>query len=85
MDTLLCKRYCFPPFVCKGEGCNLTEQQQQTFLRYALLSGVLADIDCGIIGSYVPDLPADATTIVLAGGVYQAVISGSRFLKRRHV
>jgi zinc transport system permease protein len=38
---------------------------------------------CGLALSYEPDLPAGATTIVIAGGVYLLVVLGLRLLKVR--
>lgn len=72
MDTLLCKRYYFSPFICKGKGCNLTDQQQQTFPQYALLTGILASIACGIIGSYV----VARRITYIAGGIAHSVLAG---------
>lgn len=37
----------------------------------------------GLVFSYGPDLPAGATTIVLAGAVYLATVLGSRFIRAR--
>jgi zinc transport system permease protein len=50
----------------------LTDIQQQTFLQYALVTGVLASIACGIIGSYV----VTRRITYIAGGIAHSVLAG---------
>jgi zinc transport system permease protein len=50
----------------------LTDLQQQTFLQYALLTGILASIACGIIGSYV----VTRRITYIAGGIAHSVLAG---------
>jgi len=50
----------------------LIDLQQQTFLQYALLTGVLAGIACGIIGSYV----VTRRITYIAGGIAHSVLAG---------
>ena len=50
----------------------ITDLQQQTFLQYALLTGVLASIACGIIGSYV----VTRRITYIAGGIAHSVLAG---------
>jgi zinc transport system permease protein len=52
----------------------------QLMLVSAVLSAVLTT--AGLALSYAPDLPAGATTIVLAGTVYVLVVIGSRLPRR---
>lgn len=46
--------------------------QQQTFLQYALLTGVLASIACGVIGSYV----VTRRITYIAGAIAHSVLAG---------
>ena len=46
--------------------------QQQTFLQYALLTGVLASIACGIIGSYV----VTRRITYIAGAIAHSILGG---------
>lgn len=59
-----------------GEGTPMgefiTDLQQQTFLQYAVLTGVLASIACGIIGSYV----VTRRITYIAGGIAHSVLAG---------
>ena len=50
----------------------LADLQQHAFLQYALLTGVLAGIPCGIIGSYV----VTRRITYLAGAVAHSVLAG---------
>lgn len=50
----------------------LIDIQQQTFLQYALLTGVLASIACGIIGSYV----VTRRITYIAGAIAHSVLGG---------
>jgi len=50
----------------------LIDLQQQTFLQYALVTGVLASIACGIIGSYV----VTRRITYIAGGIAHSVLAG---------
>jgi len=50
----------------------ITDLQQQTFLQYALLTGILASIACGIIGSYV----VTRRITYIAGGIAHSVLAG---------
>ena len=50
----------------------LIDLQQQTFLQYALLTGVLASIACGIIGSYV----VARRITYIAGAIAHSVLGG---------
>ncbi len=50
----------------------LTDLQQQSFLQYALLTGALASIACGIIGSYV----VTRRITYIAGGIAHSVLAG---------
>ena len=50
----------------------LIDIQQQTFLQYALVTGVLASIACGIIGSYV----VTRRITYIAGGIAHSVLAG---------
>ena len=49
-----------------------TDLSQQTFLRYALLTGLLASVACGIIGSYV----VTKRITYIAGGLAHSVLAG---------
>jgi zinc transport system permease protein len=49
-----------------------TDLQQQTFLQYALLTGVLAAVACGVIGSYV----VTRRITYIAGGLAHSVLAG---------
>ena len=49
-----------------------TDLPQYTFLQYALLTGVLASIACGIIGSYV----VTRRISYIAGGIAHSVLAG---------
>ena len=49
-----------------------TDLQQYTFLQYALLTGVLASIACGLIGSYV----VTRRISYIAGGISHIVLAG---------
>ena len=57
----------------------------QMMLLSALLSAIFTTM--GLAFSYGPDLPAGATTILIAAGVYVAVKVVSKYLKRtvKHV
>ena len=46
--------------------------QQQTFLQYALLTGILAGIACGVVGSYV----VTRRITYIAGGIAHSVLAG---------
>ena len=46
--------------------------QQQTFLQYALLTGILASIACGVVGSYV----VTRRITYIAGGIAHSVLAG---------
>ncbi len=50
----------------------LIDLHQQTFLQYALLTGILASIACGIIGSYV----VSRRITYIAGGIAHTVLAG---------
>ncbi len=50
----------------------LVDLQQQTFLQHALLTGILASIACGIIGSYV----VTRRITYVAGGIAHSVLAG---------
>jgi zinc transport system permease protein len=50
----------------------LIDLQQQTFLQYALLTGVFASIACGVIGSYV----VTRRITYIAGGIAHSVLAG---------
>ena len=50
----------------------ITDLQQQTFLQYALLTGVLASIACGVIGSYV----VTRRITYIAGSLAHSVLGG---------
>ncbi len=50
----------------------LIDIQQQTFLQYALMTGVLASIACGIIGSYV----VTRRITYIAGAIAHSVLGG---------
>ena len=50
----------------------IADLQQQTFLQYALLTGVLASIACGVIGSYV----VTRRITYIAGGIAHSVLAG---------
>jgi len=50
----------------------ITALQQQAFLQYALLTGILAGIACGIVGSYVVTRRITA----IAGGIAHSVLAG---------
>lgn len=50
----------------------LIDLQQQTFLQYAVLTGFLASIACGIIGSYV----VTRRITYIAGGIAHSVLAG---------
>lgn len=50
----------------------LTDLQQYAFLRNALLTGLLASIACGIIGSYV----VTRRITYIAGGIAHSVLAG---------
>jgi zinc transport system permease protein len=49
-----------------------TDLQQQTFLQYALLTGVLASVACGVIGSYV----VTRRITYIAGGIAHSILAG---------
>ena len=49
-----------------------TALQQQAFLQYALLTGILAGIACGIVGSYV----TTRRITYIAGGIAHSVLAG---------
>lgn len=49
-----------------------TDLQRYTFLQYALLSGLLASIACGVVGSYV----VARRITYLAGGIAHCVLGG---------
>jgi len=51
----------------------------QMMVLSAILTALLTSL--GLFVSYGPDLPAGATTIVLAGAVYLAVVCASRFIR----
>lgn len=51
----------------------------QMMVFSAILTALLTSL--GLFVSYGPDLPAGATTIVLAGAVYLAVVCASRFIR----
>jgi len=51
----------------------------QMMVLSAILTALLTSL--GLFVSYGPDLPAGATTIVLAGAVYLAVVYASRFIR----
>ncbi len=50
----------------------ITDIHQQTFLQYALLTGILASIACGIIGSYV----VTRRISYIAGAIAHSVLGG---------
>lgn len=50
----------------------ITDLQQQTFLQYALLTGLLASVACGVIGSYV----VTRRITYIAGGIAHSVLAG---------
>ncbi len=50
----------------------LADLQQQTFLQYALLTGILASVACGVIGSYV----VTRRITYVAGGIAHSVLAG---------
>lgn len=50
----------------------LLDLQQQTFLQYAVLTGLLASIACGIIGSYV----VTRRITYIAGAIAHSVLAG---------
>ena len=50
----------------------LADLQQHTFLQYALLTGILASIACGIVGSYV----VVRRITYIAGSVAHSVLAG---------
>jgi zinc transport system permease protein len=50
----------------------LIDIQQQTFLQYALVTGILASIACGVIGSYV----VTRRITYIAGGIAHSVLAG---------
>ena len=57
--------------------------QRQTFLQYALLTGVLASVACGIIGSYV----VTRRITYIAGAIAHSVLGGmgaARYLESVH-
>ncbi len=61
----------------------LLDLQEQTFLQYALLTGVLAGIACGVIGSYV----VTRRITYIAGGIAHSVLAGlgaARYLQAVH-
>ncbi len=47
-------------------------QSQNTFLRYALLTGVLASVACGVVGTYV----VTRRISYIAGGIAHCVLGG---------
>ena len=50
----------------------LVDIQNQTFLQYALLTGILASIACGIIGSYV----VTRRITYIAGAIAHSILGG---------
>lgn len=61
----------------------LSDLQNQTFLQYALLTGVLASIACGIIGSYV----VTRRITYIAGAIAHSILGGmgaARYLETVH-
>jgi len=50
----------------------VTALQQQAFLQYALLTGILAGIACGVIGTYV----VTRRITYIAGGIAHSVLAG---------
>lgn len=50
----------------------IADLQQQTFLQYALVTGLLASIACGVIGSYV----VTRRITYIAGGIAHSVLGG---------
>lgn len=61
----------------------LLDLQSQTFLQYALLTGVLASVACGIIGSYV----VSRRITYIAGAIAHSVLGGmgaARYLEIVH-
>jgi len=61
----------------------LSDLQTQTFLQYALLTGVLASIACGIIGSYV----VTRRITYIAGAIAHSILGGmgaARYLQIVH-
>lgn len=61
----------------------LSDLQNQTFLQYALLTGVLASIACGIIGSYV----VTRRITYIAGAIAHSILGGmgaARYLQIVH-
>jgi len=49
-----------------------TALQQQTFLQYALLTGILAGVACGVVGTYV----VTRRITYIAGGIAHSVLGG---------
>ncbi|RLC27895.1 MAG: metal ABC transporter permease [Deltaproteobacteria bacterium] len=61
----------------------LTDLQCQPFLRYALLTGVLASVACGVVGTYV----VARRISYIAGGISHSVLAGmgaARYLETVH-
>lgn len=59
----------------------LTDLQQHTFLQYALITGILAGIACGVIGTFV----VVKRITYIAGGISHTVLGGlgaALFLRR---
>ncbi len=50
----------------------IADIQQQTFLQYALLTGILASIACGVIGSYV----VTRRITYIAGAIAHSILGG---------
>ena len=50
----------------------IADLQQHSFLQYALLTGILASIACGIIGSYV----VTRRITYIAGAIAHSVLAG---------
>lgn len=50
----------------------LTDLQQHTFLQYALLTGLLSSVPCGVVGSYI----VTRRITYIAGGIAHSVLAG---------
>ncbi|MBN2283663.1 MAG: metal ABC transporter permease [Deltaproteobacteria bacterium] len=55
----------------------LTDLGRQTFLQYALLTGILASVACGVIGSYV----VTRRITYIAGSIAHSVLAGLGFAR----